>query len=118
MTSRKGVETLNPDMEFKLMKEFGRVKELLGIAGLTGVVWKPGHSRSLSGEVRNAKVFIYEADEDKALETLRHEMIDYQITSKLIQPLIDVINSLMKLRETDIYKQKEKIVEQLSKLLR
>jgi len=104
--------------ESKIIGEFEKVKRLLEITGLTGVVWKPDRSVSLSGEVRNGKVYIYDVEEDKALQTLRHEMVDYQITSKLILPLIDIINSLIKLRETDIYKEKEKIVEQLSKLLR
>jgi hypothetical protein len=82
-----------------------------------GVVWKPNQSGSLSREVRNGKVYVYEADKDKALQTLRHEMIDYQITSKLIQPLVDIVNLLIKSKENEVYRAKEMMIERLSKLL-
>jgi len=117
MAHRKNIETSRNDTEFKLSKEFERVKRLLEITGLTGVVWQPTRSGNLSGEVKNDVVYIYEADEEKALQTLRHELMDYQISSKIIRPLIDIINSLIKLREAEIYKEKEKIIEHLSKLL-
>ena len=113
----KSLESSEKDVESKLMEEFERVRRLLEITGLAGVVWKPNQPGNLSGEVKNGVVYIYECDGYKALETLRHEMMDYHITSRLIRPLIDVINSLIKLREAEIYKEKEKIVEQLSKLL-
>jgi hypothetical protein len=39
--------------------------------------------------------------------------LDYLITSKLIKPLVALINILIKSRETEIYREKEKLVETL-----
>jgi len=93
------------------------LKNLLEITGLAGVVWKPNQLGTISGEVKNGVVYIYEYGEDTALQTLRHEIVDYHISSRLIRPLIGIINSLIKSREAEIYKKKEKKIEQLSKLL-
>jgi len=117
MTQKKSIETSKDDTESKLSQEFERIKRLLEIAGLTRVVWRPNNSGNLCGEVKNKVVYIYECDGYKALEILRHEMIDYQITSFIIKPLLRMINMLIKLREQDIYLEKERIVENLSRLL-
>jgi hypothetical protein len=77
----------------------------------------PGIEKGISGEVRGNTIFIYEADRDKALGTLRHELIDHLITSRLVKPLVDLINILVKAKEAEIYREKEGLVETLSKLI-
>ena len=69
------------------------------------------------GEVREDVIYIYEKDEEKAIETLRHEAIDYLISTKIIKPLINMINLLIKSREREIYLEKEKLIERLTKLI-
>jgi len=40
------------------------------------VIWRPGGVAGLSGEVKGGVVYVYEAEEGKAVETLKHELID------------------------------------------
>lgn len=100
----------------KLQEEFRTFVEKLGVQHLE-LVWRPDLRKEVSGEVRNGILYIYEEDENKAIETVKHELIDYLITSRLIKPLVDMINLLMKSKESDIYREKEKIVEGLIKML-
>ena len=53
----------------------------------------------------------------KAIQALRHEVVDHLITSRIVKPLVDLINLLIKAREAEIYKEKEKIVETISKII-
>jgi len=78
--------------------------------------WLPKQSGSLSGEVRNGILYVYESTEEKAFETVKHELVDYILTSKIVSPLVGLANLLIKSKETDIYREKEKIVDLLSKL--
>jgi len=71
----------------------------------------------VAGEVRNGVVYVYEEDEVKAMETLKHELVDYLVTSKIVKPLVELVNLLIKSRESDIYREKEKIVDVLSKII-
>lgn len=57
------------------------------------------YSKSLSGEVKEGKVYICQTEESKVLDTLRHEIIDYQITSEIIQHLIDITNLSIESKE-------------------
>ena len=59
---------------------------------------------------------MYEADEEKALKTLKHELVDHVLTSRVVSPLVQLINLLIKSKEADVYEEKEKIVDLLSKL--
>ncbi len=56
-------------------------------------------------------------DLKKAVQTLRHEFIDYCITSVIVNPLIEIINLLIKSKEAEVYRQKEKIADLFSSLL-
>ena len=51
-------------------------------------------------------IYVYEVEEDKALHALRHELIDHLITSRIVKPLVDLVNLLIKSREVEIYKEK------------
>jgi hypothetical protein len=77
----------------------------------------PDSGKSVAGEVRNGVVYVYEEDEVKAMETLKHELVDYLVTSKIVKPLVELVNLLIKSRESDIYREKEKIVDVLSKII-
>jgi len=83
-------------IEALLNEELGRLEARLGLNRGYRVLWMPGIEKGISGEVRGNTIFIYEADRDKALGTLRHELIDHLITSRLVKPLVDLINILVK----------------------
>jgi len=101
----------------KLEEELQRILKRLELNLDLRVVWTPDPPNSLSGEVRCNTIYIYEVEEEKAIQALRHEVIDYLITSRIIKPLVSLINLLIKAREAEIYKEKEKIVEALSKII-
>jgi hypothetical protein len=54
---------------------------------------------------------------DAALQTLRHELVDYLLTSKIVEPLVGLVNVFIKYREAEIYREKERLVEIFSKSL-
>jgi vacuolar-type H+-ATPase catalytic subunit A/Vma1 len=77
--------------------------------------WKP-NSGPKSGEVTGATIRIYEADPTKALDTLRHEFIEYLLTQALVAPYKRLINKLISLFEEEMYDRKERLVERLQEL--
>ena len=105
--------TIQPILE----KELNRLKTKLGLNLDLKIVWIPDKKASLSGEVKDGSIYIYEADEEKAVQTLKHELIDYLITSRIVKPLVNLLNILIKAREAEIYKEKEKLVEIFSKII-
>lgn len=101
-----------------LQQEFLRLKAKLGIGNeVTSVVWIRKPDSPVCGEVKNGTVYIYERDGRKAVETLRHELLDFLLTSRIINPFVSLVNLLIKSREAEIYKEKEKLVEVLSSLI-
>ena len=105
------------DVEVKLREELERLKRIIGMGYELKVVWMPNAKYDLSGEVKDNTIYIYEAEEDKALQVLRHELIDYLLTSKIAEPYVKLVNVLVKLIEDIIYRDKERLVESLCKLL-
>ena len=101
----------------RLNEELERLRARLGLNHELGVVWIPNSGNALSGEVKGNTIYIYEAEVDKALQSLRHELIDYLITSRIVKPLVDLMNLLIKSRESEIYEEKERLVKMLSRLL-
>jgi len=79
--------------------ELERLKGFLGLDPGLRVAWTPNVNKGLSGEVKDYIIYIYEYDEGKAVETLRHEAIDYPISTKIIKPLINMINLLIKRKQ-------------------
>ena len=67
--------------------------------------------------VEGGTIYVYEVDEAKALQVLKHEFVDYLITSRIVKPLVELVNLLIKSREAEIYREKERIVEILCKLV-
>lgn len=99
-----------------LEHELRRFQRITGRGIHLNVLWKPDHNTSLSGEVKNGQILIYEFEEIPALMTLRHEFIDF-ILSQAINPYRDVANHLIKLVNEDAYRQKEQAVEALTRLV-
>ena len=93
-----------------------KLKQVLKLGYGLKVWWVPNSSSKLSGEVRGDSIYIYEGDEDVAVETLKHEFIDYAI-SKVIEPYREVTNKLISLVNEDAYKRKEILVESLLRLI-
>jgi len=114
--ARKSGEQKTGGKSARLEAEVERLKSLLGMGLELKVVWKPSYVGTLSGEVKNNLIYVYEVDEKKAVETLRHEFLDYCI-SQAIQPYKEVTNRLIHMINDAAYRRKEKIVEALVKLL-
>jgi hypothetical protein len=99
-----------------LEEELERLKRLLKMGYELKVVWLPNNSSSLSGEVKGETIYVYEEDLDKAIETLRHEFLDYAI-SQVIEPYRQVTNKLISLINEEAYKKKEELIEKLVKII-
>jgi len=97
-------------------REFERLKRILNVGHELKLNWIPDSNSTKSGEVKNSHIFIYETDEGHALETLKHEFIDYAI-SKVIEPYKEVSNRLIALINDIAYQRKERLVEMVAQLL-
>jgi hypothetical protein len=93
-----------------------KLKHLLKMNYELKVVWLPNGNSNLSGEVKGETIYIYEEECDKALETLRHEFLDYAI-SQIIEPYKQVANSLILILNKNTYERKERLIEALCKFL-
>jgi len=100
----------------RLTAELEWLQRFSGLGLELKVVWKPGPDGALSGEVKNNLIYVYEVDEEKAVDTLRHEFLDYCVR-QAIQPYKEVTNRLIRMINEDAYRRKERIVETLVKLL-
>jgi len=100
----------------RLRHELERLQRATGLGFELDVVWTPQDNK-LSGEVKEKKIYVYEEDEEKAVETLYHEFFDYAI-SRAIEPYRSVLNSLIGCLNEMCYRRKEEIVESLSRFAR
>jgi len=100
-----------------LEEELARLKRLIPFEEELTLCWKPRSHGEISGEVISNTIFIYDENPQEAVKTLKHEYLDCLLTRKLIDPLIALINTLIKMRAQEIYKRKERIVNTLSKLI-
>ncbi|MEM2914591.1 MAG: hypothetical protein QXH91_04235 [Candidatus Bathyarchaeia archaeon] len=107
---------LKYDIQKKLENELERLKRILQMGYELKVRWIPNGSDKLSGEVKGDFIYIYDEDEEVAINTLKHEFLDYAI-SQVIEPYKQVTNRLIGLINEDNYKKKEKLVEKLSLLI-
>jgi len=105
------------EIQVELEEELERLKHLLNMGFELKVSWVPDLSSKLSGEVRRGQIFIYDPSLDEALATLKHEFLDY-VLSRLIAPYREVTNMVIKRFVNErVYRDKEKVVEALIKLL-
>lgn len=103
-------------LEERLACELQRLKDMLRMGYELEVKWLPNPDQKLSGEVKGSRIYIYEEDEAKALRTLKHEFLDFGLSSA-IEPYKAVTNRLIGLINEEAYRRKEKLVEALTKLL-
>lgn len=100
----------------RLPKELERLRRKLGLGYELTVKWLPGRKMEICGEVKDNVILIYEEDEAKAIETLKHEFLDYLI-SRTIEPYERIANKLIGLLNDEAYLRKEKLVEVLAALI-
>ena len=93
-----------------LDKELSRLKDKFQMAHELKVEWLPNPNSNKSGEVLGKTIYIYEEDEAKAVQTLRHEFLDYILSSELIAPYQKLINKLISLFEEEMHDRKEKLI--------
>ncbi len=55
-------------------------------------------------------IFIYESDEIKAVEVLKHEFIDY-VVSQVVEPYKEIGNLSIRYLNDEAYRRKERVVE-------
>ena len=101
------------------------LKDLVGKSGLGQellVVWNPNSSSKYEGEIKDSVILIYSTTLAEARKTLKHEFLEYIIT-KATAPYKDIINlqrtalnSIMRQKEEQAYKDKEKAVTALEYL--
>ena len=101
----------------RLESELASLKKKFQMAQELGLEWTPGNG-SKSGEVIGTIIRIYESDQNKALDTLRHEFIEHVLTREIIEPYERLINRLISLFGEEIYNRKEKLIERLQELSR
>jgi len=92
-----------------------RLKSKFKVGQELKLQWMPNNGPK-SGEVTGTTIRIYEADSTKALDTLRHEFIEYLLTQDLVAPYKRLINKLISLFEEEMYDRKERLVERLQEL--
>jgi len=102
------------DLQSFLEETLEELKRFFGMGSELNVVWLPGKSKTLSGEVRGTTVLVYEESRDRAKNVLLHEFLDYCL-SRLVEPYRDMLNSIIKMENEKAYRRKEEIVENLSK---
>lgn len=79
--------------------------------------WLPNGNSKKSGEVLGRTIYIYEEDEIKAIDTLKHEFIEYILTHELVAPYKKLVNKFISLFEEEMYERKEKLIEKLLKVI-
>jgi len=99
-----------------LRRELTHLKQIFGRGYELEVIWAPNENSDLSGEVKGTRLYIYEPDREKALQTLVHEFLDYLI-SRSIEPYRDVTNKLISLINEYAYQTKEQIIESLTEIV-
>jgi len=106
-------------LKSRLEEELERLKGLFGLGLELRVVWMPGGLKRsvdgnlLSGEVRGNVIIIYDSELEAALETLKHEFLDYVISHEIEEPYKELINRLIDGFEAVMYRRKERLIDRL-----
>jgi len=100
----------------RLEQELHRWQALgLGVA-LRTIVWSPGARTDIEAEVVDATIMVYVAEPDAAINAVRHEILEFEI-SMCCRPYVALVNAILAVTKEDAYRTKERLVEKLSKLL-
>ncbi len=124
MSSNKKINNISSkDTKAKLNKELNRLQNIFNTGYNLSVRYLPNEIRysengkPLAGEVVNDIIIIYEAKEDKAIDALHHEFLEYLITP-LLKDSFYIISYQNKIITKLLLNKKEDIVEQLCNSLR
>jgi hypothetical protein len=115
LVSRSIQKSITP--EERLNRELDSLKQLLPGGEVLKVCWIPDQEKRLSGEVIGDTIFVYDVAESDATNSLKHEFLDYLFSKKIIEPLTNLINILIEQKSREVYKEKERIIDSLLKLL-
>jgi len=107
--------------EEALIDELERLKRKVGLGGEVKVRWFPGISKEYGGrvlleEVKGDTIFIYAEDEGEALKLVSHGFAEWLMNRNTERYRL-FINKLIELFEQIQYKEKEKIVDALARLM-
>lgn len=102
--------------KIQLEKELQRLQEITGKCKDFELVWIPKKNSHIEGKVEDNTITIYSQEIKQAIETLRHEFVDY-IVCDAIKPYIKLVNVLLSAISRDSYDKKEESVETLLNLL-
>ncbi len=100
----------------KLEAELERLKSLLKQGYELRVMWTPKRDSKLAGEVREHYIYVFDEEERAALETLRHEVLDYMV-SQAIEPYKNITNHLIAVINREAYEKKESLIKSLCRLI-
>lgn len=101
----------------RLETELSSLKQKFGTGQELKLEWIPNDGPK-SGEVTGTTVRIYESKEAKALDTLRHEFVEYVVVNELVAPYERLVNKLISLFEEEMYDRKERLIERLNELIK
>ena len=75
-----------------LDRELERLQRLLDSGYDLRVSWMPRSDSALEGEVKSDVIFIYSECEEDAVQTLRHEFLDF-LVSQATEPYNELVNA-------------------------
>ena len=114
---QKTGERLSRNVQRGLEEELARLRNMLPFEETLTVCWTPRSHGKVSGEVVGNTIYVYDENLREAKNTIKHEYLDCLLTRNIVEPLIAMVNTFIKLKEGEIYQEKEKIVSTLSKLI-
>ena len=100
-----------------LEAELERLRQKTGEGSELEVLWEPHPDSAREGEVKGNLILIYSETPEKALETLRHEYVEWLLNAKIARPYRLLINKLIEAYEQTPYRQQEQATEAILKLL-
>ena len=103
------------DIIKQLELALSKLKEKFQMAHELKIEWLPNSNSEKSGEVLDRTICIYEENEAEALDTLRHEFMDYIFSIEFESPYKRLINKLVAAFEEEMYGRKERLIEKLLK---
>jgi hypothetical protein len=108
--------TQKQTIQQRLEVELEKLKHIMSFGHELRVRWVPREISRIAGVVKNDWIYVYDEDEELAIDTLKHEFIDYAI-SKVVEPYKEVTNRLIALINDDAYQRKERLVASICHLL-
>lgn len=70
------------------------------------VFWAPNENATIHGEIKQGCIFIYDVDDQDAIETFEHEVYEYKF-KEVTKVYRAMVNSLIEVIEKEIYARKE-----------